>query len=509
MSPLRILPLLGALLAGSSAFVNSLQAAPVEASALAGQWTGALPVPGGSRQLSITVVPAAAGGLTAVLRLAAPQLNNRPMRVTAAADSVLFTADNLGCRFAGLPTNGNQQLRGYWQQPGYRTTLVLTRVATTPAPAAELTLEEVRVSSASSPNSEIGLGGTLTWPAGKGPFPAVLLLPDANTLRGAGPGPLLPAIVAELAQHGVAVLQLDDRGTGRSAAIPEASSSTELVADAFSALAFLRAHAGIDPMRVGLVGHGEGANIALLAGTTAPAPAFLVALGAAGLNGQEVLARQTALVNRPGEPDTAQLAWARYEAQALALARREAKQQLAIGATPTQSQLIIAKERMRLNTEAKKRSDLLYKRQYAMLEVIRQTPDNAQAQAIVANMLRQIYPALSAATAQERAAQLIGPWFRSFLSFNPQTELAKLGCPALLLHGTADAQVPAALNAPVLEKTLKGNKRVRFQKLEGVNHAFEAPASEPALAANAGPATPVSDEALEAVREWVAQQVKH
>ena len=69
----------------------------------------------------------------------------------------------------------------------------------------------------------------------------------------------------------------------------------------------LRARPGIDPLRVGLLGRDEGANVALLVGVQAPTPAFLIALSTAGANGQELLARQTSLVNQPGEPDTAQI----------------------------------------------------------------------------------------------------------------------------------------------------------------------------------------------------------
>ena len=246
----------------------------------------------------------------------------------------------------------------------------------------------------------------------------------------------------------------------------------------------------------------------LLAATQAPAPAFLVALGAAGLSGQELLARQTALVNRPGEPDTAQLAQNARYAQAMAVARREAKKQLAAGNNPTQVQVRVAQEQLRLSTEAKKRSDALYKRQYAMLEIIRQTPDNAQAQAIVANMLKQIYPGLASATAQARAGQLTSAWYRSFLTFNPQAELGKVACPALLLHGTADTQVPIATNLAALEKGFKGNKRVNIEKLEGVNHSFQAPASEQMLASGSAQPLAASADALETIREWVFQQVK-
>lgn len=67
-------------------------------------------------------------------------------------------------------------------------------------------------------------------------------------------------------------------------------------------------------------------------------------------------------------------------AQTMTIARREAKTQLAGGANTEQVQVRLNQEKLRLTTEAKKRNDALYKRQYALLEIIRQTPDNAQAQ---------------------------------------------------------------------------------------------------------------------------------
>ncbi|GAB3877395.1 alpha/beta fold hydrolase [Hymenobacter segetis] len=504
----------------STLSLATIKAAPIGTGQMLGQWAGALPVPGGSRQVFISVSAQADGTPTAVLRMDAGRLHNSPMRVVSTADSVVFYADKAGCRFAGQPVANGQRLRGQWQQPGFRAMLVLDRVAADKTAEASIALapfkeapayktEEVHVSSPSSPSPEIGLGGTLRLPTGTGPFPAVVLLPDVNTPESAtGDYSLLNALADYLTRQGVAVLRLDDRGTGRSVGVSAATAGTQLVADAQSAMAYLRAKPGIDPLRVGLLGHGEGANVALLAGAQAPAPAFLVALGAAGVNGQELLARQTSLVNQPGEPDTAQIKWAATAAQAMAVARREAKQQLATGANPAQTQLRIAQEQLRLTTEARKRNDALYKRQYALLEIIRQTSDNAQAQAIVANMLKQIYPSLTSAAAQARAGQLTSPWYRSFLTFNPQAELAKVACPTLLLHGTADTQVQLAANLPALEKGLKANKRVNVQKLDGLNHEFQAPLSEQALAAGTTVRPTAATDALETVGEWVMQQVK-
>ena len=493
---------------------SSLWAENLNTTQLLGQWAGVLPVPGGSRQVTILVSQQADGTPTARLRIDAQRLNNSSMRIHSSADSITFVADQGGCRFAALAVADGQRLRGTWQQPGFRTVLVLDRVAGTnvlPVPAATFALEEVHVSSPSSPNPELGLGGILRRPAGTGPFPAVLLLPDAVPTSSAESGSyrLLDNLADYLLSQGLAVLRLDDRGVGRSSALPAAAASAELAADAQSALNFLRSRPGIDPMRVGVLGHGEGANVALLAATQAPAPAFVVALAAAGVSGQELLARQTSLVNRPGEPDTAQLAWQIRCAQRMVLARREAKQQLAAGANPEQVQVRVAQEQLRLVTEARKRNDILYKRQFALLEIIRQTADNAQAQAIVANMLRQIYPGLAPATAQERARQLTSVWYRSLLAFNPQAELAKVSCPTLLLHGAADVQVPAATNLTALEKAFKGNKLADSQQLDGVTHDFQTALGERALlAGTTAPTNTTAPEAIEAVGEWVAKRLK-
>ena len=508
----RLLLVVGAFTFFGQHPISAAEVSTIEQARLTGTWSGPLSLPGGRQAVSITINQFADGTTAAVLHAAEPQLDNIAMRVVRSADSVVFYADNAGYRFVAQPMADGKRLRGQWQQPGFRTPLVLARVRATEeraaAPASPkgrkaagprgvsvYMTEDVQIPNSNRAGGAGGLGGSLRMPVGQGPFPAVVLLSDGGLTVPAGAAyNLLDELADYLTRQGLAVLSLDNRGLGRSAALPAATSSTELVADAQSALLFLRTHSGIDPMRVGVLGHGAGANIALMAATQAPAPAFLVALGAAGVNGQELLARQTSLVNQPGEPDTAQTAWSLREMQVLDRAK-----QLAASSSLQATQAQLAREQARLNALAKQRSNALYKRQHAMLEIIRQTPNNAQAQAIVANMLKQIYPALAPATAQIRAGQLTNSWYRSLLAFDPQPELGKVSCPALLLHGTADTQVPSALNLPLLEKGLKANKRVKTLKLDGVNHAFQAPADEQAM---------VSPEALESIREWVWQQVK-
>jgi hypothetical protein len=120
-------------------FNGILKAASTDAAHLLGQWAGVLPVPGGSRQVTIFVSQEADGTPTALLRIDAHRLDNSPMRVRSNADSISFVADQTGCRFVALPVAEGQRLRGTWQQPGFRTVLVLDHVAgtsTAPVPAA-------------------------------------------------------------------------------------------------------------------------------------------------------------------------------------------------------------------------------------------------------------------------------------------------------------------------------------------------------------------------------------
>ena len=99
--------------------------------------------------------------------------------------------------------------------------LVLDRMPVTAALAASdadatYRREEVRVPSPSSPNSEVGLGDTLSMPLGAEPFPAVVLLSDIGTPEGPnGTYSLLNELADYPTLQGLAVLRLDDRDRRR------------------------------------------------------------------------------------------------------------------------------------------------------------------------------------------------------------------------------------------------------------------------------------------------------
>ena len=486
------------------------QVAPSGSPELVGIWKGPLVIPGGSLPIQLTVIQAGANKLLASLDLSVKRLNRIPASVTFRGDSVVFFAAASDCRFVCRPSSDGQELRGTWAQPGLRVPLTLARAAgrapatfapTKSAPVAT-TYHTEQVKLTTQPGG-VQLAGTLSIPDGTGPFPAVLLLSDMGKHdRDARVGKyrLFGEMSVTLARQGIAVLRLDDRGAGQSGGDGSLATTSDLLRDAQAALNYLRVRPSIDPTRTGLIGHGEGGNVALLAAAQPVPPSFVVTLAASGLPGLDLLANQP----EPVAADTAQVGAARRQAWAEVL--EKAAKLRTSGSNAAQVETFVTQQRLKIKNEERKQQVATLKFRRAMLEIVRQTASNDQAQAIVVNMLRQRYPNQDPAVARNRAVELTTPWSRYYLKFDPQPALADVKCPVMLLNGTDDPEVDAVVNLNALEKGLKTNKQVAVRRLPGVNHLFQMPAAE--LLRNAdGTVDPiVSTAMLDAVSDWILEQ---
>ncbi|GAC1588455.1 MAG: alpha/beta fold hydrolase [Hymenobacter sp.] len=438
-------------------------AAAAAVPALDGLWKGQLKVPGGQLEVIFRFVKLSGGEYFCTLDVPLQKVSHMAVKTDIQGDTVRLFAEEANSRFVGTVSADGKQMAGTWQQPGFKVPMVLTFSALPAMNAKNVRLTPpYREEEATFSNLTVNtrLSGMLTIPAGPGPFPAVVLLSDAGPQdRNGTVGDFAPlGLLADyLTRRGIAVLRFDDRGVGKSGGTP-AVTTVDLVSDAQAGLNYLRTRPEIDLSHLGLVGHGEGGNVALLAAAQPLPPAFVVALAAYGLPGRDIAVQQQATTLRTLGSQTPQI-------------------------------------------------EAATKRQLAMLEIIRQTTDNAQAQAIVANMLKQSNTAIDNATAQSSAAELTSPRYRYFLAFNPIERLVGVNCPVLLLNGTADLTINADANLTALAKGLKANKNVTVKKLAGVNHMFQPePAKWPIINGQQQPN--FSPEAQETIREWIVAQAK-
>ncbi len=177
-----------------------------------------------------------------------------------------------------------------------------------PPPGAGYTAETVAIETSGGAT----LAGTLTLPPGPGePLPAVVLVSgsgpqdrDSYAPIGGGWRPFRELADA-LSSRGVAVLRYDDRGVGASTG--DFASGTELTEaeDTKAAVAFLRARKDIDGGRIALVGHSEGARVAMLVAAQDPTLAGLVLM--AGAADPRAAVRAQALWSLEHAPEAEQL----------------------------------------------------------------------------------------------------------------------------------------------------------------------------------------------------------
>lgn len=173
--------------------------------------------------------------------------------------------------------------------------------------------------------------GTLTLPAGEGPFPAVLLIAGSGPTDRDWNNPLLPGtngsaalLAKELAAKGVASLRYDKRGTGKTG-VPATVTWADYLAEQQAALALLRARPNVDAAKLYVAGHSEGAAHALkLAAAEGGAIAGLVLLSPAGRPLKQVILDQlTPQLRGALAPEAAEAELSRMDAALTAIANSE------------------------------------------------------------------------------------------------------------------------------------------------------------------------------------------
>lgn len=118
------------------------------------------------------------------------------------------------------------------------------------------------------PSIGFNLGGSISKPTtAKGPLPALILIAGSGptdrdeTVAGI---PVFGQIARELVNAGFVVVRYDKRGVGQSGGRAESVTIADYAEDARQVLLWLEKRKEVDKNRIGVVGHSEGALVALL-----------------------------------------------------------------------------------------------------------------------------------------------------------------------------------------------------------------------------------------------------
>ena len=149
------------------------------------------------------------------------------------------------------------------------------------------------------PATGFSLGATLTRPSTAAPpggrYPAVIFLSDAGAddRDGFAYGiPVIGQLAGAAAQAGFIAVRYDKRGYGQSGGRSESATVRDAAEDARAVMRWLSERRDVDSRRIALVGHGEGAWIALLAAARERRFAAVVSIAAAAGTGAEVVLEQ-------------------------------------------------------------------------------------------------------------------------------------------------------------------------------------------------------------------------
>jgi uncharacterized protein len=237
-----------------------------------------------------------------------------PERIETAREAIAATRYAL--IFTSPPPAGAQQVSVWADSEG-----ALLRMSV-PAQMLEVAREDVasaatRTTAFSLPGDEtvripaagFGLAASVTKPEGaKGPLPAVVLIGGSGPLErdGFAAGiPVLGQIASDLVDAGFLVVRYDKRGVGQSGGRPETSTIADYAEDVRAIVGWLlKERRDVDDDRIALVGHGEGAWVAMLAAARdRRIAAVALVAGASTTGGALLLEQQRHLLERMKLPD--------------------------------------------------------------------------------------------------------------------------------------------------------------------------------------------------------------
>ncbi|MEP6755371.1 MAG: alpha/beta fold hydrolase [Chthonomonadales bacterium] len=415
--------------------------------AVIGNWLGEIQVPPGGLRIVFHISRGPDGGLITKLDSPDQNANGLPTTSTSFGNGTLrVDIANLKARFEGKIDKTGNIIEGTFTQGAdmplkikrLNKDAVVKKVSHPQEPKPPFPYLS-RETSYVNPAGNIKLAGTLTYPKGKGPFAAVVMItgsgPQNRDEELVGHKPFL-VIADYFTRHGIAVLRVDDRGVGGSSGSTPNSTTNDFVGDVLAGVQYLKKQKEIDQKHIGVVGHSEGGVIGPMAAVRSKDVAFVVMMAGTGLNGREIIDLQS---------------------RKIALAMGVPAATLDKNAPATKKIFNIATT-VKDPVEAKKQA-------VAYLEGLYDKLTEAQQKAV----------GPKPAWLNNQVGSIFNPWMLYFLMLDPRVTLRQMKTPVLAMIGSKDLQVPAPENIPEIKKALKqaGNKDATVVTLPGLNHLFQ------------------------------------
>ncbi len=299
-------------------------------------------------------------------------------------------------------------------------------------------------------NGEVTLAGTLAFPKGPGPYPAVALLSgDGQQDRDWTFGKLKMAkcISDCLTARGIAVLRFDDRGEGGSGGGSETRATfRDRCGDAREAITLLRGRSDIG--KAGLCGHSGGAIIAGMTAADSGDADFVVIISGPFITGEEVLLDQ---------------------ARSMPNIYRAGPNQSDAAATAAGERII--------------RAAAAYVRTGAGLDSIRAAWNRILVEQFKAMPKERMDGYVKEFGSErkfrdqviaDRLDEYVSPLGRDFLIHDPAGDMRKIACPLLVFFGDKDEHVRIERHRPPLLRALAEGKcgDVTVRVIPEANHAY-------------------------------------
>lgn len=230
------------------------------------------------------------------------------------------------------------------------------------------------------------------------------------------------AIAEALGDNAYAVMRFDDRGIGGSDRGPDDVTTDDFAGDVSAALDFARKRLAADGYDVpaGVLGHSEGGVIAYKLANAGVCD-FIITMGAPAFSGDSINLDQLRALLGPAAP-----------------------------ADKSQQQIDAARRRYEMVRSAMP-SYILEMQLYA--DVLAENPAIAGIPELVERARREV-------------KVMASPWFRNFISYDPEADIRSVSIPWLALNGELDRQV----HPRNLTRISELNKKADARLLPGINH---------------------------------------